>query len=46
MYMYGISADALYNVVEPLLRSFSPPAGSFVVRRHGEPGAEEVRVDL
>ncbi|MEA2513673.1 MAG: hypothetical protein QOJ59_3160 [Thermomicrobiales bacterium] len=46
MYMYGPSADALFDVVEPLLRAFSPPAGSYVVKQYGEPGAEEVRVDL
>jgi hypothetical protein len=45
-YMYGPSADALLAVVEPLLRSFSPRQGSYVVKQYGEPGAPEIRVDL
>jgi hypothetical protein len=45
-YMYGPNADALFNVVEPLLRSFSPRPGSYVVKRYGEPGAPEFRIDL
>jgi hypothetical protein len=45
-YMYGPSADALFAVVEPLLRSFSPRPGSYVVKRYGDPGAFEVRIDI
>ena len=43
--MHGPSATAFFAVVESLLRSFSPPAGSYVVKQYGEPGAPEVRID-
>jgi hypothetical protein len=46
MYMYGTSADALFEVIEPLLCSFSSRPGSYVVKQYGEPGAEEVRIDF
>jgi hypothetical protein len=44
--MYGTSSDALFAVVEPLLRSFSSRPGSYVVKQYGEPGAPEVRIDF
>jgi hypothetical protein len=46
IFMYGASADALWAVVEPILRDFPANPGSFAVRRYGEPGAPEVRIDL
>jgi hypothetical protein len=45
-YMYGPDADALFAVVEPLIRAFPAHPGSYVVKQYGEPGAPEVRIDL
>ena len=46
IYMYGPDAEALWAVVEPILRSFPANPGSFVVKRYGPPGTAEVRMDL
>ena len=46
LFMYGPSADALWAVVEPILRDFPANPGSFVVKRYGAPGTPEVRIDL
>jgi hypothetical protein len=46
-YIYGADADALAEVVIPILRGFSPPpAGSFIVKRFGPPGARQQEVQL
>lgn len=46
LFMYGPDADRLSEAVLPELRAFGAPAGSYVIRRYGEPGAREVRVAL
>ena len=46
LYMYGNDADALFEVVRPALEVAGVPAGSYVVKRYGPPGANETRVDL
>lgn len=46
LYMYGPDADALWQAVEPVARAARIGAGSYAVKRYGEPGAHEVRVDL
>lgn len=46
LYMYGPDADRLWEVIEPVLRSASLGSGSYAVKRYGEPGASETRVDL
>ena len=45
-YAYGPSADALFGVIEPVIRSFPARPGSYAVKRYGEPGAPEVRIEL
>ena len=37
-YIYGASADALYAVVEPILRTRPIAARGFAIRRYGEAG--------
>ncbi len=46
IYMYGPDAEALWAVVEPILRDFPANPGSFVVKRYGAPGTPEVHIDL
>ncbi|MEM9656637.1 MAG: hypothetical protein AAGA65_31475 [Actinomycetota bacterium] len=46
LYMYGPSADELFSIADPVLQSLRLPTGSFVVKRYGPPGAEEVRIGL
>lgn len=46
MYVYGPSADKLFDVVRPTLAKYRLPAGSQAVKRYGEPGAREERIPL
>ena len=46
IYAYGPNADALFEVMAPLLRSAQVREGSFAVKRYGDIDAPEVRVDL
>lgn len=46
LYMYGPDAEALFVVVEPVLRQMELPDGSYLVKRFGPPGSEESRVAL
>jgi len=46
LYMYGPDADALWSAVEPVLRGAGLSDGSHAIKRFGEPGAPEVRIDL
>lgn len=49
LYAYGPDADALWNVIRPIVESTDPPVGSYVIKRYGEasdPAAREVRVEL
>jgi hypothetical protein len=46
LYAYGQDADALFAVIEPIVRSVSPRPGSYAVKRYGEPGAPETRIEL
>ena len=46
LYMYGPDADALFAAVEPILRTAPLGPGSHAVKRYGEPGASESRVEL
>jgi hypothetical protein len=49
LYAYGPDADALWNVMRPIVESANPPEGSYVIKRYGEasdPAAKEVRVEL
>ena len=44
--MYGPDADALWRVVEPVLRDANLGPGSYAVLRYGPPGAREAQIDL
>ena len=46
LFMYGPDADALWRVVEPVLRRANLGSGSYAVLRYGPPGARESQVDL
>jgi hypothetical protein len=46
LFMYGPDADALWRVVEPVLRDANLGSGSYAVLRYGPPGARETRMDL
>jgi hypothetical protein len=46
LYMYGPSADRLFTVVQPALRKFRAPAGSYDIKRYGKPGAKQERVEI
>jgi hypothetical protein len=46
LFMYGPDADALWSVVEPVLRDAKLGSGSYAVLRYGPPGARESQVDL
>jgi hypothetical protein len=46
MFLYGQEADALSHVVLEVLGEYELPAGSYLIKRYGEPGAREERVDL
>lgn len=46
LYLYGPDADRLAATVLDVLREREVPPGSFVVKRYGEPGEQEERIDL
>lgn len=46
LYMYGPDGEALWEIVEPVLRTAVLGPGSYAVIRFGEPGARQRRVDL
>ncbi|HYL15656.1 MAG TPA: hypothetical protein VEV41_21660 [Terriglobales bacterium] len=46
IYMYGPSAERLFTVTIPILKKFRAPAGSYVIKRYGKPGAKQDRVEL
>jgi hypothetical protein len=46
MYMYGPSADKLFEVVQPVLAKYRFAPGSRAVKRYGDPGAEEQSIAL
>jgi hypothetical protein len=49
LYAYGPDADALFEVVEPILRALALEEGSYAVKRYGapeDPAAREARVEL
>ncbi len=45
-FVYGPDADRLFVAMEETLRGWPLPAGSYAMKRYGEPGAREVRVEL
>jgi hypothetical protein len=46
LYMYGPDGEALWAIVEPVLRTAALAPGSYAVIRFGEPGARQRRVVL
>jgi len=46
LFMYGPSAEALWEVAAPVLKRFPMPAGSYAVKQFGPPGSAEERVDF
>lgn len=46
IYLYGKSADRLSSSILPILRAARLPRGSYILKRFGEPGDREERVDL
>lgn len=46
IYLYGKDADRLAEVVLPIARQAGLAKGSYLVKRYGEPGEPEERVDL
>ncbi len=44
LYLYGPDADALFDVIEPVLVQQKWPTNVVAVKRYGPPGATEVRV--
>jgi hypothetical protein len=46
IYMYSPSADRLFTVVQPVLKKFQAPTGSYLIKRYGKPGAKQDRVEI
>jgi hypothetical protein len=46
IYIYGPSAERLFEVVRPTLKRFRPPTGSFLIKRYGKPGSKQDRVAI
>jgi hypothetical protein len=46
IYIYGPSAERLFAVVRPILKKFRPPAGSYLIKRYGNPDSKQDRVAL
>jgi len=49
LYAYGPDADALWDVMKPVVERATPRAGSYVIKRYGaadDAAAPEVRVEL
>jgi hypothetical protein len=46
LYMYGPSAQRLFDVVIPLIKEFHPRKGSYIVKQFGKLGARQDRIEL
>ena len=46
LFMYGPNADRLFNVVEPLLRGWTPLAGGYAIKRYGAPAGQSERIEF
>jgi len=46
IYMYGPSADQLFNALQTILIEFKLPNGSYAIKRYGKPGAKQDRIPL
>lgn len=45
-YMYGKSTEVLYDSIIGILKEFNLPPQSYVIKRYGEPGAAEIRIEI
>jgi hypothetical protein len=46
IYMYGPSAESLFNSVQPTLKGFRASSGSYVIKRYSKPGSKQDRITL
>ena len=46
IYIYGRSAERLWDIVSPLMKTLHARNGSYLIMRDGGPGASEKRVPL
>lgn len=46
IYMYGPSAERLFSVTWPILKSFHAPSGSYIIKRSGNSDAQGERIPL
>lgn len=46
LYMYGSSADKLFDAIIQKVKRYPSRAGSYIIKRFGEPGAKEDRINL
>lgn len=46
LFMYGPSADRLFEVVLPLLKDWEPLKGGYAIKRYGAPPDEQERVQF
>lgn len=46
LFMYGLDADQLFNVVEPLLRTWEPIKGGYAIKRYGAPAGQSERIEF
>lgn len=46
IYMYGPSAERLFNSVQRTLKGFPAASGSYAIKRYGKPGSKQDRITL
>jgi hypothetical protein len=46
LYMYGSNADKLFETIIESIRRYRPRAGSYIIKRYGEVGAREEKINL
>ena len=46
LYLYGPDADVLVETILPTLESHDLPDGAYAIKRYGEPGAQQKRIEL
>jgi len=44
-FLYGPDADAVFSIVQPILKQFTAPPGSYIIKRYGALGAQEKRIE-
>jgi hypothetical protein len=46
LYMYGPSAEALFDAIQPALQNYHASSGSYALKRYGKPASPQVRIPL